>query len=564
MYDAAQLLRDALQRHRGGRFAEAIALYRQVLVAEPDHPAAGYLLAAAVDASGRADEAIGLLEALLSRRDDHAEAHNHLGAMLAERGNLDIAIDHFRRATQLKPQWPEPADNLQKALADRHNQRGMALAAGKRWDEAATEYRAAIAQRPTCAAHINLGNAIKALGQLPEAAACYGRALALQPGLAEAHHNLGVVAGEQGHWHEAAGHFGRALASRPDYAEAQCELGRSLLQQNRLSEAILAYRRAVDIAPASATAHFHLAFALLLAGELPEGFREFEWRFAWSGMGGTPRPEPRWQGELLAGRTLLVRCEQGYGDARTIHSLCRALGGSRRNGRRRVSSGGGPFAGACAGVSRVVIRGEVNEQFDLQVPLLSVPLVLGTTLATVPARVPYLAADAERIAERRQLLGQQPGLRVGLAWQGDPTHANDRARSIPLREMLALSQVAGVRWYSLQTGPGREQLPGILDRWPIQDLGDALGDFYDTAALVSNLDLVISCDSAPAHLAAALGVPVWLATSFAPDWRWLLNREDSPWYPAMRIFRQQQPGQWAEVFARMLAPLITLEEAGSS
>ena len=414
------------------------------------------------------------------------------------------------------------------------------------------------------AAYINLGNAIKALGQLPEAAACYGRALALEPGLAEAHHNLGIVAGEQGHWHEAAGHFGRALASRPDYAEAQCELGRSLLQQNRLSEAILAYRRAVEIAPDSATAHFHLAFALLLAGELPEGFREFEWRFAWRGMGGTPRPEPRWQGEPLAGRTLLVRCEQGYGDALQFIRFAEPLAAQGATVVVECRPAVARLLAHCAGVSRVVIRGEVNEQFDLQVPLLSVPLVLGTTLATVPAAFHIWPPTPEHIAERRQVLGRQAGLRVGLAWQGDPTHANDRARSIPLSEMLALSQVTGVRWYSLQTGPGREQLPGILDRWPIQDLGDALGDFYDTAALVSNLDLVISCDSAPAHLAGALGVPVWLATSFAPDWRWLLDREDSPWYPAMRIFRQQQPGEWAEVFARMLAPLTTLEEAGSS
>ena len=209
----------------------------------------------------------------------------------------------------------------------------------------------------------------------------------------------------------------------------------------------------------------------------------------------------------------------------------------------------------CPGVAAVVTEKDPLPEFDVHAPLMSLPGLLGTTLATVPAEVPYLFADAPSIARWREQLGPIGGVRIGIAWQGNPDYKRDRFRSIPLLQFAPLAGIAGVRLLGLQKGPGRDQLAGVADRFAVTDLGPQLDDFLDTAAVLSNLDLVITSDTSIAHLAGALGVPVWVALPAAPDWRWLLGREDSPWYPTMRLFRQATRGDWEGVFRRMAEAL---------
>ncbi|HWY88893.1 MAG TPA: hypothetical protein VNX28_19425, partial [Gemmataceae bacterium] len=289
----------------------------------------------------------------------------------------------------------------------------------------------------------------------------------------------------------------------------------------------------------------------LLQGEFPEAWTDYEFRRQKSDFVQSHQDRPCWDGAPLDGKTILLHPEQGLGD--TIHFIRYAALVKQRGGNvvfecpaalARLLSG-------VAGIDQLVAAGTPPPPFDVQASLLSLPNIFATTLATVPAAVPYLRADAVLAEHWRNELAPLDGFRIGIAWQGNIQHAGDRYRSFPLRHLEPLARMAGVKLVSLQKGQGTEQLRG---QFPILDLGDRLdaaGAFLDTAAIMMNLDLVITVDSAVAHLAGALAVPVWVALSIAPDWRWLLERADSPWYPTMRLFRQQRFGDWNDVFERI-------------
>jgi tetratricopeptide (TPR) repeat protein len=550
------MLAEAKALLRAGQLREAEHLYRSILQADPGQVEALYLLAVVCDALHDRGAAAEALERLLELEPNHPQAHNHLGALLAEQGDLEAAIAHFLEAGRLNPDWAEPRDNLTSARVAKHNQQGLQLATEGKLDLAAAAHRAALALRPDdAAAHGNLGNVLKAQGDLAAAAECYRHALRLAPRAAEGHYNLGVLCGEQARWEEAETHLRRAIELAPEDPAAHCELGRVLLEQGNPRQAVGSYRRAVELAPNFADARFHLAFALLLTGAFAEGWREYEWRLAWKGMEGPPLAEPRWAGSPVPDGAILLRCEQGFGDALQFIRYAQAV--KQRWGtvivecRRPLAR----LLARCAGVDRVVVRGETRPSFDAHAPLLSLPGIFGTVLENIPAEVPYLVPDAALVAHWRAELARDRSFRIGISWQGDPTHANDRNRSFSLAHFRGIAHTRGVRLYSLQMGAGREQLVHVAQAWPIVDLGDHLGDFHDTAAIMRNLDLVITCDSAPAHLAGGLGVPVWVALARAPDWRWLVDRDDSPWYPTMRLFRQERSGQWGEVFERIAAEL---------
>jgi hypothetical protein len=322
-----------------------------------------------------------------------------------------------------------------------------------------------------------------------------------------------------------------------------------MLEQHRVAEAIGCYRTAVHCSPDSGAARFHLAFALLLAGEFAEGWREYEWRFALQGMQRIATSGTEWDGADLTDRTILVRDEQGFGDALQFTRFAQVL---QSRGARVVVECHAALArllATCPGVDAIVTLGSDRPDFDLHVWRQSLPGLLGVTNESIPARVSYLSVDQESLARWRPRFAETASFRIGIAWQGDPGHANDRKRSFSLLQFAPLARLPGVRMYSLQVGAsGREQLSHVQNAWPIVDLAAELTDFYETAAAMHHLDLVITCDSSPAHLAGALGRPVWVALPFAPDWRWQLSRSDSPWYPSMRLFRQPRPGDWDGLF----------------
>ena len=325
----------------------------------------------------------------------------------------------------------------------------------------------------------------------------------------------------------------------------------------RFEEAHGLLKEAVALKPDYAVARMALGQASLLLGRFEEGWPDYEWRWLTPEYAPRPFAQPRWQGEPVAGRTVLLYAEQGHGD--TLQFVRYAALLKARGAAVVVECQPAllELLRRTPGIDRLVPLGGPLPFFDYHAPLLSLPGAFRTTLATVPADVPYLFADPARVAAWRERLAAEPGFKVGLIWQGNPKFTGDRKRSIPLRHYAALAQLPGVRLYSLQRGDGAAQLDALAGAFVVTDLGRAEDEhsFAETAAMMCALDLVITSDTGPAHLAGGLGVSVWVALTLAPDWRWLAGREDCPWYPTMRLFRQRRPGDWDDVFARLAAAL---------
>jgi tetratricopeptide (TPR) repeat protein len=499
----------AEQQRTAGRLAEARMLCDKILEAQPDEAAALHLLGLVAHQSGQPGTAIAHLRRAVALAPQVALFHANLGEMCRLAGHGEDAVREGRRAIELEPDYPEALSNLGIALYERRD-----------YAEAERCHRRAIDLRPGFAvAHSNLGNAQHALGRLDEAIVSYRAALALERGFADGWSNLGL----------------------------------SLAQLGRHDEALDAYRAAVAADPMHADAHVGVALQTLLRGNFADGWFEYLWRWR-SRQLSLPRiAAPAWQGDAAAGRHILLVAEQGLGD--TIQMSRYAI----------VLSGGGTkvslmvqrplvrlFAENMPGTT-VVDAEAPHPPGDLYCPLMNLPLLLGTTEETIPA-APYLRAPAELAAAWRREIGERGRLRVGLAWAGSPRHINDRNRSLPLATLAPLFAIDGIAWVSLQVGPGAAAAAAA----PLLDPSARLGDFLDTAALVSGLDLVISVDTAVAHLAGALGVPVWLMLPVGNDWRWQLNRDDTRWYPTMRLFRQQAFNTWEPVVARVGVALTAL------
>jgi Flp pilus assembly protein TadD len=459
-------------------------------------------------------------------------------------GNLPQAEQLYRQILQLDPYHVDALHLL-----------GVLSHQVGRHDLAVGYIAQAIARNPSQAPfHSNLGAAYQALGRLDEAVASYQQALRLNPDYAEGHHNLGVALMEQGKLDEAVASYQQALRLNPNYVKAHHNLAAALHQLGRLDEALASYEQVLARDPRQADAHFNRSLIWLLRGEWERGWPEYEWR--WQRTGGVPRSfrQPLWDGSPLEGKTILLHGEQGLGD--TLHFIRYAPLVKERGGTVLVECPGAlvPLLSRCAGVDRLLARGAALPDFEVQAALLSLPGILGTTVATVPANVPYLSADAELLDRWQRELGRYPGFRIGLAWHGNPRH-RAAERDILLRQFAPLARLPGVRLFSLQKGPGSEQLRDLPEGLSVVDFGDRLdessGAFMDTAAIMKHLDLVVTSDTAVAHLAGGLGVPVWVGLPRVAEWRWLLDREDSPWYPTMRLFRQTRRGDWSDVLERI-------------
>ncbi|HTP96296.1 MAG TPA: FkbM family methyltransferase, partial [Burkholderiales bacterium] len=449
--------------------------------------------------------------------------------------------------------------------ADAQRGLGDALLAHDEVEQAIEVYRRLIAQCPDHSdAHCHLGVALKRLGQLDEAIACYRCAIVLDPANAIACTNLGNALEAADRYTDAEAAYCRALALAPDNAEAHNALGLTLYRMGRVDDGIAELRRAIALKPDHVNAHTNLGLALLTRGDLAGGWPEYEWRLD---MPDADEPErvfrqPRWTGQDLGGKSLLVHFEQGLGDTlqfvRYVPVLARrGIGASlacQPELRRLLAK--------MPGARGVITTGDKLPRFDFRCSLMSLPLRLGTDLDSIPSEVPYLHADPALAQAWRERLSS-PAFKVGLAWAGKPSYRADRRRSIPLAAFAPLAAVAGVEFHSLQKGSGAEQARNPPPGLALIDHAGELSDFADTAALVAHLDLVISVDSAVAHLAGAMGKPVWLLCRYESEWRWMHGREDSPWYPTMRIFRQFLPGNWDDVMARV-ARVLPLARGGDS
>jgi cytochrome c-type biogenesis protein CcmH/NrfG len=430
------------------------------------------------------------------------------------------------------------------------------------FQDAISVFRAAIAIRPNSAEVLcNLGYALKEAGQVGEAIAICRQSIQAKPDNPEAYTNLGSALQANDQIDEAIAAHRQAIVLRPGYAEAHNNLGSALSEAGQFEEALAEFSNAVELRPDLPEAHHDLAFALLSHGDFERGWEEYEWR--WKCRGGSlPRPgfaQPRWDGAPFRNRTLLLYAEQGLGDA---IQFIRYLPMVAERGGRIVLECQPPvqrlfqnFVQTIGGDCRIVCQGEALPQFDIQCPLLSLPLIFKTTLSTIPSRRPYLFPEPERIGQwQKRLEASGSDLKVGLAWAGSPGFKRDRYRSLSLDRLAPLADVLRVSFFSLQKGPAASEARHPPPGMKLVDWTDEFTHFNDDA-LIASLDLVISVDTSVAHLAGALGRPTWVLLCLAADWRWMLHRTDSPWYPSIRLFRQTSRGDWDGVIGRVVDAL---------
>jgi Tfp pilus assembly protein PilF len=439
---------------------------------------------------------------------------------------------------------------------------GIVLTDDKQFEAAIAAHQRAVELEPRAAmALANMSIPLRLAGRVDEAIAACRRSLELWPGNADGYNHLGVALAAKGDFAAAVAAYEQAIAlGRPKAVYANLGIARAELGD--IAGALACGNKAVEAEPDNAQSHFSLAITLLLSGDFQRGWAEYEWRWKCpEHTPPTPFQQPQWDGSPLNGRTLLVHCEQGLGDAIQFVRYVPQI--AALNGRVIL---GCPLAlrrlfADVPGIDRIAVTGDPAGPFDVHCPIVSLAYAFRTTAATIPATVPYLHPPAQAVEDWRQTLATALGpqttrrLRVGLAWAGSPAHRNDQNRSLRLSQLSPIASAGHAVFFSLQKGPAAAQAAKPAVGMRVIDLTDKLSDLADTAAMIANLDLVICVDTSIAHLAGALGKPVWVLLPFNPDWRWLLGRDDSPWYPTMRLFRQKQIGAWDEVIQRVAEAL---------
>ena len=550
-----------------GRHDQACLCFTQALALAPGYAEAHINFGNSLQSLGLFEESLAHYQAALDRRPDSAEAHNNLANLLVAQGQFERAETAFREALRLKPEYAEAWVNLSGALkslaryeeaarccfqaiqlapdmAEAYSNLAAIFSGAERFEETEAAAWQALSKKPGMAEPWTVLSVVNnARRRFVEAESCARRSIELRPDYAEGWNNLGNALQEQGRMEEADACYHTALRIKPGLADAHYNLGNARRRMLRLPEARACYEEAIRLSPRHVKAHWNLSLTLLLAGDLERGWEEFEWR--WKSPKTPPRrfPQPPWDGSSLEGRTILLHAEQGLGD--TIQFI-RYADMVKKAGATVVvecSAKLGPILATAPGVDRVVETGTCLPEFDVHVPLMSLPRLFRTTVPDIPARVPYLTVDAERRRRWEQRLARVHKPRVGLAWKGNPQQSDDRFRSIAWETLAPLTEIAGVAWFSLQYG----DRPGASLGGEVIDLAPETEDFRDAGAAIQQLDLVISVDSAMAHLAGALARPVWVLVPFLPDWRWLLDRPATPWYPTMRLFRQPERGDWESV-----------------
>jgi tetratricopeptide (TPR) repeat protein len=531
---AHERVESARQLHQANRLVEAEVLYSQILSEDPTNAAALDGLAVLASQTGRHAIALQLLDQAIALDPNSAQYHFDRGVILQAIGRFEEAIVSYRKSISLDPRLAGAWNNLAGALY----QTGQ-------WDPAIDASRKAIELNPDLPeAHNNLAGILRKKGLFAEAIQSARKAIALRPSFAQAHQNLADALYAAERFNESVAAFGRAIELNPDVPEAHAGLGLALYKLRRVDEAVDAYRAALKLQPDFALAHINLGLALMLKGDFPQGLREYEWRWRAPDLFRSPLKftQARWDGSELGGGRILLFAEQGIGDTLQFVRyvpLVAARGGkvllqaqpSLKNLLKNLS-----------GVDQFVGDGPLPD-FDVQCSLVSLPLVLGTTLSTIPADVPYLSPDRGLVERWKQRLAGK-ARKVGLVWAGRPENTEDRSRSLPLSSLAPLWREPGFTFYSLQKGPAASQLQSAPAEMKLIDLSPDLHDFADTAGAMAAMDLIITVDTAAAHLAGALARPVWVLISYSADWRYFLDRDDSPWYPTMRLFRQHDSGGW--------------------
>jgi tetratricopeptide (TPR) repeat protein len=535
---------EAIALHRQGRLSEAEQYYVAVLGQDQRDFDALHLLGLARFQQGRAIEALQLIAAALRAGPHTVDVLSNYGLVLAALGRHEEALVNFDGALALD------CDH-----ANALNNRGLTLAALGRAAEAMASWGRALEIDPNHFETLHSrGNALYRLKRFDAALADYDRALLLQPDNLDVLNNRGGALAGLGRLDEALDSYDRALKIAPNLPVLLINKGNVLADQHNFEQALSSYAGAAATEAMRAESIWCQSLVRLRLGQFARGWREFEWR--WQQRSWAPQrrnfSERLWLGrEPLAGRTILLHAEQGFGDTLQFVRYAKLVAGRGPIVLLEVQPPLKSLLSDVDGVAQTFARGELLPNFDLHCPLMSLPLALGTTLDCIPAEVPYLNVPADRLARWCDRLGDKRCLRVGIAWAGSALHKNDHQRSIALERFAALLATPDIEFVSLQKEMVAADASALSGRANVIQIGDELDDFADTAAVISLMDLVITADTSIAHLAGALARPVWVLVPFAPDFRWLLNREDSPWYPTARLFRQPRPGDWKSVIGRV-------------
>jgi tetratricopeptide (TPR) repeat protein len=581
--DAASIeakLQHALRLHQQGRLIDAERVYREILQHAPAHFDALHLLGVLALQTGRTESGVELIANAVALNPNSWGAHNNLGNGLRELGRLDAALGSFDRSIALRPDFAEAHNNrgivlqnlrrfddalasfetaiaLKPDYAEAHNNRGVALQELKRLVDARASFDAAIALKHDYAeACNNRGNVGKQLGDLARAIADFDNAIALRPDYAAAHYNRGTVLQESRRFDDALVSLERAIALQPDHAEAYNNRGLVLQELGRPDEAIASFDRTIGLKPNDAEAYVNKSFSLLQLGRFEQGWRLYEWRKKLAQpFGDRSFAKPLWLGSAdIANRTVFVHWEQGLGDTIQYARFAQLLSGRGANVVMSVQEPLFRLFKQTSSDVQVIDQDEVPAAFDCHCPLMSLPLALGTTLQSIPAKQPYLFADASLRDAWNARLPPKTKPRIGIVWSGGAKHKNDAQRSIDLSTFASVLS-SDVLWISLQKELRESDAAALRQLHHIARYGEELQDFSDTAALIDLLDLVIAVDTSVAHLAGAMGKEVWLLLPYHADWRWLLDRGDSPWYPTARLFRQDSARSWRNVLARLRGAL---------
>jgi tetratricopeptide (TPR) repeat protein len=581
--------------HQQGKLAEAAQIYQEILGKQPNHFDALHLLGVIALQTQQTERGIELITKAIKQNTKVASTHSNLANALMEVKRPAEALASYDKAISLNPDFAEAYNNRGNALfvlkrpedalasydnaialkpdyAEAYNNRGIALGSAKGAEEALASYDKAIALNPDYAeAHYNRGIAFGDLQRPKDALSSYDKAISLRPDYTDAYYNRGNAQADLERPEEALASYDKAIALRPDYAEVYNSRGNTLVVLRRLKDALANYDKTIALKPDYAEAYWNQSLCLLLMGHFEQGWRQYEWRKRRNKpIAARSYTQPLWLGEEnIAGKTLFIYSEQGLGD--TIQ-FCRYAKLVADLGAQVILEGQKPLMSVLAdlsGVARLAEPESALPPFDYQCPLLSLPLAFKTTLSNIPNTIPYLKSSADKSRLWKEKLGETNKPRVGLVWSGgfrqnqpELWSVNSR-RNIPLARLAALKH-PDVEFYSLQKGePAESELAELMrHNWDgphIIDVTRELNDFSDTAALIDNLDLVISVDTSTAHLAGALGKPVWILNRFDTCWRWLLDRTDSPWYPTAKLYRQERAGHWDDVVQQIKLDLMCFQ-----
>jgi tetratricopeptide (TPR) repeat protein len=530
-----------------GQLEAAIAGFDRAIAINPDFARAWSNRGNAQKELGQFAAAAASYEKVIALQPDHAEACLNRGIALQATKQFEAAIASYDQAIAIKPDFAEAWSN-----------RGVALKDLRQLESALASIDQAIAIRPDFAdAHSNRGNTLQDLKQLEAAIASYDKAIAIQPDFAAAWSNRGTALQALNRMDAAIASFDKAVAIEPDYAEAWFNRGVALKECQRLNEAITSYDRAIAVRPGYSNANYNKAAALLLNGDLTQGWPMHEWRWKCESLGLTARNYSKslWLGEApLKGKHILLHSEQGFGDTIQFCRYAKLVCDLGATVTMEVPPALTGLLQGLEGVSQLVAEGFAPSDFDTHCPLLSLPLAFKTDLDSIPASRAYLFSDASKVSHWSKVLGTKTKPRIGLVWSGNTRHTNDANRSIALSALIP-HLPNSFDYMSLQKEVRDKDQAALANHSNIRFLGDQIRDFSDTAALCELMDIVISVDTSVAHLSGALGKTTWILLPFRPDWRWLLNRSDSPWYPTVRLYRQHVMGDWTGALSTLRADL---------